>query len=870
MSLLEEQYEMFLGELQASGADLDVRKVASIIQANLGAIAATVSAGGQRANMLTPLVRRELAEMEAPPNLVQRAVAAALPWQRLQTLKIGPFRGFRREEIFDLKKNVTLFYGPNGSGKTSLCEALEFALTGDVEESSLKRSASLAAYFANIHEGRHAHPQLYSAGAGDGIAVQPAADLLRFAIIEKNRIESFARIAARTPAQANELISALFGLSSFNDFVGNFPAAIQGKLNLASPVKDEMQGKIVELNGANERLQRSTEVLAGFDADLARIAEEYKQDCTTAQLRELIGSEQQPGRLQHLIAAADEITPAQSGLRTRAFKTLFLQLRRNLRSQRHCKAQLSSMAGQISFKRLFETVQALQDVSPDACPACLTPLSTVASDPYVRAGAELQLLQHLAVLETEFVALEADYTELERQSKALIVMLRDKEDTIDLSENGLVAWATDDNATPLWEVEDVSKSDVQEIIGTLTRFELEDAALQLRVDAREAIVRERDQLLEIQRQLSVLDGKRSQHESDIQTDRKLVAEFDEVNAELIDRVVQESASIAYELRLGTSYSAFSEAIKAYRDTLPAKFLADLNDTTRDLYNGFNEDDHERDRLASLSLPLRGGERIMVSFGANPEQMYDALHVLSEGHLRCLGLAILLAKNIKLGLPLLVFDDAVNAIDDDHRAGIRKTLFGDARLSTKQIIVTCHGNEFIKDIHNQLGDEASHLYVLGHHAGDHQPRVQGGSSRNYLVRAQASLDEGDQRQCLAFCRQGLENLTSRTWRKLYGKARDLSFLSVPVGPPTYKPELGALSKALLKGIQLGSERGMLTGASWASISTGFEEVLAVPNNQLIWSYFNKGTHDEVDREDFELPAVRHTLMALKKISVGLPD
>ncbi len=67
MSLLEEQYEMFLGELQASGADLDVRKVASIIQANLGAIAATVSAGGQRANMLTPLVRRELAEMEAPP-----------------------------------------------------------------------------------------------------------------------------------------------------------------------------------------------------------------------------------------------------------------------------------------------------------------------------------------------------------------------------------------------------------------------------------------------------------------------------------------------------------------------------------------------------------------------------------------------------------------------------------------------------------------------------------------------------------------------------------------------------------------------------------------------------------------------------------
>lgn len=63
----------------------------------------------------------------------------AWPWARLRRLTLGPFRGFRTPESFDLDKQIILFYGSNGSGKTSLCEALEYALLGDVEEAGLKR-----------------------------------------------------------------------------------------------------------------------------------------------------------------------------------------------------------------------------------------------------------------------------------------------------------------------------------------------------------------------------------------------------------------------------------------------------------------------------------------------------------------------------------------------------------------------------------------------------------------------------------------------------------------------------------------------------------------------------------------------------------
>ena len=38
---------------------------------------------------------------------------------------------------------------------------------------------------------------------------------------------------------------------------------------------------------------------------------------------------------------------------------------------------------------------------------------------------------------------------------------------------------------------------------------------------------------------------------------------------------------------------------------------------------------------------------------------------------------LASKNIKENCPILIFDDPVNAIDDEHRAAIRETLFKDS-------------------------------------------------------------------------------------------------------------------------------------------------------------------------------------------------
>lgn len=52
---------------------------------------------------------------------------------RLSSLTISHFRGINQETSFNFSAPLTLVYAPNGTGKTTMCEATEWLLTGQVE-----------------------------------------------------------------------------------------------------------------------------------------------------------------------------------------------------------------------------------------------------------------------------------------------------------------------------------------------------------------------------------------------------------------------------------------------------------------------------------------------------------------------------------------------------------------------------------------------------------------------------------------------------------------------------------------------------------------------------------------------------------------
>lgn len=164
--------------------------------------------------------------------------------------------------------------------------------------------------------------------------------------------------------------------------------------------------------------------------------------------------------------------------------------------------------------------------------------------------------------------------------------------------------------------------------------------------------------------------------------------------------------------------------------------------------------------------MNSGECLEFSYQSDPEVFFDALHVLSEGHIRCIGLSILLAKNLKTNSPILIFDDPVNAIYDEHSKAIRETLYKDDFFSEKQIILACHGDEFLKNTHQDMGSDAakkSATYKFLPQREESHIQVSSFSSPpNYVLAACQFFENAEYRNALASSRRALEYLSNKAY------------------------------------------------------------------------------------------------------------
>lgn len=402
MGSARQDYVRFLRWLHEpqQGADERVKRFANMVLADFDGIAATSRQRNARSASLARSARLCLATTPAAlPNADAPVAAGEWPWRRLKELKVGPFRGFRREEQFDLRKRVILFYGPNGSGKTSLCEALERGLLGSVEEAELKRIDERR-YLANIHVGRFVEPRLIATTAdGNDVQVTADADIHRFCFIEKNRIDSFSRLAARPPAQRTELIAALFGMDKFNDFAGHFNEQMDAELTLQGDKQATLRLKREAVARDQVTVRDEAQALARHDEEDAAYAEGYASDTTYVQLKEIIGTQAEPGRLHELNQLLDAVPAAVVGLTRQTFMCAYEEINESAGELRKITQDLTQRSSQVSFMDLYSAVTALQASEDDHCPACDTPLDRVARDPYEKARIGLDELRDLAEMQ---------------------------------------------------------------------------------------------------------------------------------------------------------------------------------------------------------------------------------------------------------------------------------------------------------------------------------------------------------------------------------------------------------------------------------------------------------------------------------------
>lgn len=879
MASAKQDFERFVRWLYQTENQVpsNVRRLATLALVNFDGLAESTRHRSQRSTYLVDLLRREFAlTVETPPVAVADADVDAWPWVKLHHLTLGPFRGFRTPEPFDLSKQIILFYGPNGSGKSSLCEGLEYALLGDVEDAGSKRIAARN-YLANLHEKRFEAPILKATNQqGQEVDVVANPDIYRFCFLEKNRIDAFSRIAARPNTQRAELIATLFGMDQFNEFVGHFNGSIDGQLTLLGERQAALTASREALAADQNIVENAATSRQELTEEEAALATEYAAGTTYEALKRLIGSKGAPGRLQELETILEVVPPNVLGVTRQGVLDAFEKVKQCDEELNNIIAALGAKSDQVSFKALYDAVLALKEVVGEQCPACDTPLNGqlhVTTNPYQKASEGLQQLEELGQLQEQQKTANIELGEAARELRkilspvAVFLHAHHEENTVigqwldQLPNEPIGSWwsgifheaPATQNAQPT----------LDDLLAVVDRMAAQDAISKQSEQDRAPHLAERRRLIDFQLKVQAQDLKRQQLQENLEAADSRIKAFDETNAVLIAEAAQEKTDIARDIPFKASYDRFLKELKSYRDQLPRQLMAGLNDSARDFYNSINRNDRDEDKLSALHLPLSADEKIEISYRARPGVWVDALHVLSEGHIRCLGLAILMAKAKSIKSPVIVFDDAINAIDHDHRGGIRETIFEGDHFTQTQLIVTCHSNEFIKDIQQHLPTQRRdkcQVYLFRHHDGNYQPRVTNNvPSANYIAKARAARDVLNDRDALAVSRQALEMLSEKVWSWL--GSHNQGFLNLMLPASGAEPALRNLCEALAKKLR---DTKTFNHPNNATLIATYGRILGIPINNLVWTYLNKGTHEEADRDDFDGEHVESIIQALEEI------
>ncbi|QWT46808.1 ATP-binding protein [Azospira inquinata] len=342
-----------------------------------------------------------------------------------------------------------------------------------------------------------------------------------------------------------------------------------------------------------------------------------------------------------------------------------------------------------------------------------------------------------------------------------------------------------------------------------------------------------------------------------------IEKFNRENEELIRAAEAEKPGVARNLSYSQAYASFRGRLLAYNASLPLALAADLNEKTLKFYNEINKNDHLSDKLKSLRLPTAAGEKIEIEF-ANGDRC-DALQVLSEGHIRCLGLAILLAKISRDDLPFLIFDDVVNSIDDEHRGAIIDLILNPEEVGKRQLIVTTHGEDFMKRLENAVPmktykETVTRIDFLVPFDAK-KITVKLDSPRHYLTVATRSYEEGRTRDSLSYIRKSFEEELNRLWKRIANK-RLLAQISVGMRGPG-DPDLMSLATGLYQFL------GRKDVSVFQEALPHLCEILGYGEKYpLEWNYLNKGTHEEDRTEEFDAAVVRRMLETVIKLDEAI--
>lgn len=853
------------------------KKLANLMVEGFDDIASVGAAGGRRGKVLARLIV-DKGEAAAPKIEIEVDEANANESEivRISKVEVEHFRGFSDKQTFEFKNQYTFVYGPNGTGKSSLCEALEYGLLASIHEADSKR-IPISDYIRNATSRKSVEPVLYGDTAKEkGVVVKADFRGFEFCFIEKNRIDGFARVAANTPAAQQARLAALFGLEEFNTFATQFNESLDPYLDLVGKKGVDLAGRAKVLAGHKAILEGLPEKNKAAEVRGAALLARYPECKSLEEIKlVLVGPEgnggkqrannAEIGRLQSLRLATD---PEIDGIRNDANGLLQL-----LSEKVESEEFLSQYKEQLSLRDLYAAIIGNREKFENECPACASELYregrlAVPVDPYSSAkeklkrfdaalAAEGRIKEIMEALDLGWRELLSKITKLPASAAAIGFI-----GAPEISSFSAEASEAKDVAG----IESFLRamSEKRELLHSLKdatvihNERVEQSKVEIRKIEEENLTISKD--LEEIVAISTIVAADAKSEMEA---KQAIEKFNRENEDLIGAAEAEKPGVARNLSYSIAYASLREKLLAYNAGLPLALAADLNEKTLNFYNEINKNDHPSDRLKSLKLPTAAGERIEIEF-ENGDRC-DALQVLSEGHIRCLGLAILLAKITRDRLPFLIFDDVVNSIDDEHRSAIIDLILNPEEVGKRQLIVTTHGEDFVKRLENAVPmkryeEMVTRIDFLVPFAAK-KITVKLDSPRHYLAVAARSYEEGRIRDSLSYIRKAFEEELNRLWKKIANRKLAVQISVGMRGPGD--PDLMSIASGLHQFLCRKDVTVFQEAVPHLGEMLGYGE-----KHKIEWSNLNKGTHEEDRGEEFDAVIVRRMLETVIKLDEAI--
>jgi len=154
---------------------------------------------------------------------------------------------------------------------------------------------------------------------------------------------------------------------------------------------------------------------------------------------------------------------------------------------------------------------------------------------------------------------------------------------------------------------------------------------------------------------------------------------------------------------------------------------------------------------------------------------DALRVFSESQVNALGIAAFVTRSKLLGHKVLIFDDPVQSMDEEHFRTFAQDVLTHVLAEGFQVVLLTHNDKFARDVSHSHYDRPGYVTMAVSLSRRMGCVVKEGNRRfsERLKLAEKEIDEGDLKKAWELVREAIERLYTVVYKKY--------------GPPDFNPE-----------------------------------------------------------------------------------